>query len=580
LKTGVRIILYSIFLSLCIWLVDAGFYLRFSADTSLIGALLTDVPAHRIYLRGLVLLSLVVFGWIIASASAREMRAERDRQKVAQRLELVLSSTSEGVFGIDAEGRIFLANEAAGALLGYDQDELMGRRLHDLIHHTRPDGSLYPCEECPIEHPERLAGNQRVLTEVFWGRDGAMIPVHYSARPLVENGARRGTVVIFHTLTEEQVAQQELERLRRLSQLILRWAGEGIFGVDLAGRITFANPAAAMMLGYEPEELVGRDAHSLLQHSREDGTPHPANQSLIRASFEDNDVYHVSDELFWRRDGASVPVEYTATPLREDGTVVGAVVVFKDITERKLAEKDLRNTLEELARSNRELEMFAYVVSHDLQEPLRMVQSYVQLLARHCADRLDEDAAEFIDFAIDGTERMQRMIADLLEYSRVGSRGGEFEQVDLNRVLDEALANLAVSISETGASIERDELPSLTVDRGQTVQLLQNLIGNAIKFSGDAPPEVRVWAEPRNGSWVIAIEDNGIGIPEQQRERIFAIFQRLHGQDAYPGTGIGLAICKKIAERHGGTIRVESAPGEGSTFYVSLPDRSTTLTTW
>lgn len=571
MSTGVKIVIYSVFLGLCIWFVDAMIYLRFTADTSLLGALITEVPVHKLYLRSLVLLSLVVFGWIIASTTARERRVENDMRKVADRLDLILESAHEGVFGVDLQGRFSFVNEAAAALLGYDTNELMGRDVHPLIHHTRRDGLSYPAEECRILNPPDRKGEARITNEVFWRKDGSSLPVHYSATPLEENGARRGTVVVFRGISADELAREELERLRRLSELILKWAGEGIFGIDLTGRITFANPAAAVMLGYDAEEMIGRQAHALLQHTRADGSPHPRSQSLIHAAFEDDDVYHVSDELFWRKGGESVPVEYTATPLREGGEVVGAVVVFKDITERKLAEKDLRETLAELARSNRELEMFAYVVSHDLQEPVRMVQSYVQLLERRYGDRLDEEAAEFIGFAIDGTRRMQNMIEDLLRYSRVESRGDRFEPTDLNQVLEEALSNLAASIEESGARVQSDELPELSVDRSQMIQLFQNLVGNAIKFSGDRRPQVRISAQSDSESWTISVGDNGIGIPEEQRERIFAIFQRLHGPDDYPGTGIGLAICKKIVERHGGSIWVESAPEEGSTFYFRLP---------
>ena len=180
-----------------------------------------------------------------------------------------------------------------------------------------------------------------------------------------------------------------------------------------------------------------------------------------------------------------------------------------------------------------------------------MVQSYVGLLERRYAGRLDADAREFISFALDGAERMQRMIEDLLRYSRVGSRGGEFESTDLNEVLDEALTNLAASIEESGAEIDRGDLPTLDVDRSQMVQVFQNLVGNAIKFRADRPPRIQIRAAARNGSWMIAVKDNGVGVPEEQRERIFAIFQRLHSADTHPGTGIGLAICKKIIERHG-----------------------------
>ncbi len=556
--------------------MDAAFYLRYSqTDTTLVGALILEVPAHRLYLRGLVLLSLVVFGWIIGSTAAREQEAERGLRKATRRLELILESAYDGIFGVDAEGRFSFVNEAAASLLGYEADELMGREVHSTIHHSRRcegGGTVpYRAEDCPIQRPSKIESDARVTNEVFWRSDGSALPVHYSARQITENGRNRGTVVVFRGISADEVEREELERLRRLSQLILKWAGEGIFGVDRNRRITFANPAAAVMLGYDSDELVGKEVHPLLQSTREDGSDHPESQSFIYAAFEDDDVYHVSDEVFWRKDGESLPVEYTATPLREGGELVGAVVLFSDITERKLAEKDLRETLQELARSNRELETFAYVVSHDLQEPLRMVQSYVQLLERRHSEELDETAREFIDFAVDGTMRMQGMIEDLLRYSRVDSRGGSFDEVDLDDVLDDVRANLAASVEETGATVEYEDLPEIRADRSQMVQLFQNLVGNAIKFHGDEPPEVRITAESRNGSYVIAVKDNGIGIPEDQRERIFAIFQRLHRPEAYPGTGIGLSICKKIVERHGGSIRVESVPGEGSTFLVELP---------
>ncbi len=571
MKTEAKIVVYSVFLGLCIWAVDAIFYLGYNEGVSLTGALLTEVPARELYLRSLVLISLTVFGWIIASTTAREKRAEHSKRSLAHRMDLILESAHEGIFEVDRKGRFAFVNDSAATILGFSPDDLLGRDVHDLIHHTRPDGSPYPSDECTILQPADDGDSDRVTDEVFWHRDGSRIPVHYSARSIRDGGRRRGTVVVFRRVSAEEIAREELERLRRLSQLILKWAGEGIFGIDRDGRITFANPAAAVMLGYEADEMILRKAHPLLQHTRADGEPKPESQSLIYAAFKDDDVYHVSDELFWRNDGESFPVEYTATPLRKAGEVVGAVVVFKDITERKLAERNLRETLNELARSNRELEMFAYVVSHDLQEPLRMVQSYVQLLNRRYGDELDEDAREFIDFAVEGAERMQRMMEDLLRYSRVGSRGDEFEETALDSALDEALENLSVSIDESNATIERNELPVLKIDRGQMVQVFQNLIGNAIKFSGPEPPCVHIDAERDNGSWVVSVSDEGIGIPDEQRERIFALFQRLHGQDSYSGTGIGLAICKRIIERHGGSIWIESTPGEGSTFYFSLP---------
>ncbi len=239
--------------------------------------------------------------------------------------------------------------------------------------------------------------------------------------------------------------------------------------------------------------------------------------------------------------------------------------------ERKGTEERIKQTMAELERSNRDLEQFANVASHDLQEPLRMVSSYTQLLARRYRHVLDQDAQEFIDYAVDGANRMQRLINDLLAYSRVGRNGKPFKSADSNAILNQALANLSVVIQESHAVITADELPTVKASATQLVQLFQNLIENAIRFRGEQFPYVHVSARREENEWVFSVRDNGVGIDPEHSERIFVIFQRLNGKRAKNGTGIGLAICRKIIERHGGRIWVESKPGKGSTFYFTIP---------
>jgi signal transduction histidine kinase len=263
----------------------------------------------------------------------------------------------------------------------------------------------------------------------------------------------------------------------------------------------------------------------------------------------------------------------TETVSRETRDVLSAVSeIITQGVERRRAEESLRQNVTELARSNEELQQFAYVASHDLQEPLRMVASYTQLLARRYRGKLDADADEFIGYAVDGVNRMQRLIQDLLEYSRVGTRGRELSPCDASQALQRAVDNVRTALEETHGEVKLAPLPRVLADETQLAQLFQNLLSNALKFHGEAPPRVEVAVQPEGPDWWrFTVKDQGLGIDPQYFERIFIIFQRLHGREEYPGTGIGLAICKKIVERHGGRIGVESKPGRGSTFWFTLP---------
>ena len=328
----------------------------------------------------------------------------------------------------------------------------------------------------------------------------------------------------------------------------------------------------------DPAQAVGKtDADFFL--------PEHARQALA----DEQEIVRTGKPLVGREeketwpDGSVTWVSTTKQSLRnEQGEIIGTFGISRDITARKEAEEALAQKTRELLRSNKELEEFAYVASHDLQEPLRMIAGYTQLLARRYQGRLDAEADEFIKYAVDGATRLQVLINDLLAYSRVGTQGKPFTATDCSQVLNRVLDNLKIALDESGAVVRHSQLPSVMADATQLTQLFQNLISNAIKFRNQQPPEIHIAAERRTDDaapqttptgevWHFCVRDNGIGIDPQYFKRIFVIFQRLHGRDEYPGTGIGLAICKKIVERHGGRIWVESVSGNGTSFHFTIP---------
>lgn len=311
--------------------------------------------------------------------------------------------------------------------------------------------------------------------------------------------------------------------------------------------------------------------HNLMHHSRADGTPFPLEECQMYKGLSKNKGTHASDEVFWRRDGSSFPVEYWSYPVVLEGKSIGAVVTFLDITDRRFAEIRLQEKMEELKRSNEELEKFLYVGSHDLQEPLRMVLSYTQLLSKRYKGKLDAEADEFISFAVGGALRMQHLLQDLLAYSRIMTRGKELHVTSSEEALKQALENLRGAIEQCSALISYDSLPMVMVDEMQLIQLFQHLVGNAIKYKKTEIVRVHISATNGGKNWIFTVKDNGLGIDSQYFEKIFGMFQRLHKREEYGGTGVGLAISKKIVERHGGRISVESQLGQGSTFSFTLP---------
>lgn len=354
-------------------------------------------------------------------------------------------------------------------------------------------------------------------------------------------------------------------------------APDAIMIVTREGAIDLVNGQAELLFGYSRDELLGQPVELLIPERFR--AQHCGHRARYEAHPQTRPM-GVGLELNGRhRSGREFPVEISLSPMWPEGELL-VTAVIRDVTERKRTEQQLRQTADllarqtkELARSNEELERFAYVASHDLQEPLRMVASYTQLLARRYRGKLDEDADEFISYAVNGANRMQQLIRDLLEYSRVGTRGGAFAPVDCGELIATVIGDLGAAIAEADATVVAGELPTVSADRSQLRQLFQNLMENALRYRSAAPPAVRIAASREGDEWHFVVRDNGIGIAPEYAERIFVLFQRLPTQAEYPGTGIGLAVCKRIVERHGGRIWVESAAGEGATFHFTLPPR-------
>ena len=386
-------------------------------------------------------------------------------------------------------------------------------------------------------------------------------------RAIIQTGLNKPYNLVFRGFKKEQEALAHSEERHRA---VVETANDAIISIDGVGSVVHWNKAAEDIFGYSAQEAVGkslslmmperfREAHEIALHRM-------ASSSGSRPSRRTVEVAGL------KKEGKEFPAELSVATweTREGKFFTG---ILRDITPRKRAQEALQSTLAELERSNAELQQFAYVASHDLQEPLRMISSYVQLLERRYRNRLDQDADDFITYAVDGSKRMQRLINGLLLYSRVGTHGRPFELIDCETVLDKTLANLRMLLTESGAQVTHDPLPTLKGDSTQLLRLFQNLIDNACKFRDDDVPQIHVSARLERSQWLFSVSDNGIGIDPEYADRIFIIFQRLHSREEFPGTGLGLAICKKIVERHGGRIWVDFGNHKGATFCFTIPER-------
>lgn len=500
--------------------------------------------------------------------------AERRRIENALRLSegrfrTLIDASPAAIFLKDSEGRFEIVNTAFLDRWGLTEEDVIGKTAFG---HLPPDKA----REFTEENADVMAsGKAREFEREILDRYGERRVIHAVLFPIINHaGEVVGTGGISTDITARKKAE---ERLRKDEERFRSYFLMGLVGIaetsPKRGWIR-VNRHLCDMLGYEPKEFEALTWTELT---------HPEDLAKDVAEFErvlagEIDGYAI-DKRFIRKDGTTIDTMMSVRCQRlADGTPDYFIAFLQDIREVKAVQRQLARSNAALERSNQELQQFAYIASHDLREPLRMVGSYVQLLARRYKGKLDEDADEFIHFAVDGVGRMQRLLDGLLAFSRVRTHGQEFNDVDMNQVLAEASQDLEQAVLESGATITHDPLPSVSGDPGQLGRVFQNLITNAIKFRNEDPPQVHVSAERNGREWIFAVRDNGIGIEPQFCKKIFEIFKRLHARDEYPGEGLGLAITSRIIDRHGGRIWVESEPGKGAVFFFTIPDPE--IQTW
>ena len=554
----------------------AGTFFGLRAVTQLLGIWAQLHPAYRLRWEWTLLVSWLAVAmalsvvWLLPVLhripSITELENEVDERRRAEeeaitkeeRFRAFVESVEDyAVYMIDAQGIVLSWNHGAERMKGYSAEEIVGQSF-----------ARFYSEEDRAEGKPEIALRTAAETGRFQGegwrvrKDGSRFLANVTMRAIRDSsGALRG----FSKVTRDLTESREMEARY---QMLLESAPNALVIVDDSEKIEYLNAQAELLFGYRSEEIAGQGVEALVPaRCREEQWAH------LNALFGSGEYPspNAPQECFGlRRDGSEFPLEFSASPLK---TKEGRVVLFaiQDLTERKMAADILARNADALRQSNDELQQFAHIASHDLQEPLRMVASYLQLLQRRYKGSLDKDADEFIDYAIDGTHRMKRLIEDLLKYSRAGRTLSSTTPLNSEDALQAALGNLKAALEESHAQVTWEALPRVSAEEVQLVQLFQNLVGNAIKYRGDRTPQIHISARTSEVGWIFSVADNGIGIEARYFDRIFAIFQRLHGRQEYEGTGIGLAICKRILQQHGGRIWVESEFGKGTTFFFELP---------
>jgi PAS domain S-box-containing protein len=517
----------------------------------------------------------------------KETQAELQETSLLQRA--ILNAADYSIISTDEKGIIRTFNHAAERMLGYRAEEVIGKATPELFHDA--DELQQWADDMSRELGEPFAvgfgilaakAERRLSDQAEWTyirKDGQRLPVLLSVTAVRnKNKHLTGYLAIGTDISERLKLERTAARAQanELSRSVTHAMGQGVIGLDSELKITFANPKTEQLLGYSEKELQGKFVCRVLYECKDPVEEHEApHECELREVVQAGRTVQADDTIFFRRSGQPFPAAFVASPIREEGVVTGAALSFQDISLRKETENAMRRHLAELARMNAELDEFTYVASHDLQEPLRKLTSFSDWLRKDLGDDLPPRAQQDLDYIGESVGRMRGLIQDLLALSRAGRVSMSRRRLSLNHAADRALENLELAIREKGATIEREALPEVWGDETMLFQLYQNLISNALKFSGPRAPEIRLTArQMESGNWEFGVEDKGIGLKREYAELVFQPFKRLHGRAKYEGSGIGLSICRKVVERHGGRIWVESEEGKGAHFKFTLYERS------
>lgn len=510
-------------------------------------------------------------GYRITVTNITELiKAENALRESEELFRLVFDQSPIGDILVDLDFHPLQVNNSLSSMLGYSKKELLSMKFPE---YTHPDDLDTDLQQLRLLKDNKI--NYYEIEKRYIRKDGEIVWGHVYVTA-VKNASDNLAYILVRVedITEHKQMEKTLRDSEEKYRTLYETMTQGVIYQDSEGHIISVNPAAEQIIGINHYIKQGKTCNYHSKAIHEDGTDfpeetHPSNIALKTGK----EVRNVVMGVFNAKKERYGWINVNATPLFKPGEKkpIQVYITFEDITETIKANKLLKKTMKDLKRSNRELEQFAYVASHDLQEPLRMVSSFTQLLEMKYKNKLDDEALEYINFAVDGAKRMKLLIQDLLTYSRVTSKAEEFEEVELENVLDDVLFDLGKKIEENQAIITREPLPKIHADYSQILQAFQNLIGNALKYRSQKTPKIHISVKKKDKQWLFSVEDNGIGIEPEYHENVFQIFRRLHSQEEYEGTGIGLAITKRIIERHKGRIWVESEQGKGTTFYFTIP---------